>query len=196
MSRSSHLETQHRLVIHRKFAHTGRKKLLGLIGVSFFLVIVGFGMVVTGKDQNIWKGWITILLFGICLMVFLTQLMREWKPLLEVDAQGIRICRNAFIKSILLEWSEITTITLFKQNQFYYLGFSLSPDCLETFLQRQSFFARKIIERRLNRSHMVALLPQRSTFSSLRAALASIEKRYQTFLQESHIAIQTSPEEN
>jgi hypothetical protein len=60
----------------------------------------------------------------------------------------------------------------------FYLGFALSPAHLEAFLQRQPPLTRKILERRLNRFHLVAFFPQRLFPCSLHALLISIQDRY------------------
>src|SRR5579883_3188103 len=136
MRTSSRLESQRDLVVYPTFIRMERKKLLGLSIVMLIFVIIGCWMIVVRNSSDTWKGWLGVIFFSLCLLVFLMQF--TWGPLLVVNEQGIYVRNNPLLKSIMLLWQEIATITLFTKKRNTYLGFSLAPVHLEAFLQRQS----------------------------------------------------------
>jgi hypothetical protein len=184
-----HLEPTHDLIIYSQFVQAERKKILLCLVTSLFFVVGGFWMIMAGRGENVLNGWVMVLFFGLGLLVFPIQL--TWGPLLVLNEQTIRIRSNPFLKSITLSWQEIAAITLFKGTHSDALGITLSPAHLEAFLQRQPPLTRSILKRRLNRFHLVALLPARLFPCSLRALFVSIQERYQAPIQQHHIALET-----
>lgn len=156
-------------------------------------VIIGCWMIVAGNSSDIWKGWLGVIFFSLCLLALLMQF--TWGPLLVVNEQGIYVRSNPLLKSILLPWQEIAVITLFTKRHSTYLGFSLAPVHLEAFLQRQPLLTRKMLERRLRRFHLVARVPQRLSSYSFHTLLLSVQERYRVPIQQHHIEFQLNLEE-
>ena len=181
-------ESDHVLMIYPHFVKVGRKRLFFILLCSFIFVILGGGIILTNSGENMLIGWLVVLFFGLCFLVSLVQL--SWGPLFLVNEEGVQIRSNPFEKRIMLFWQEITTITLFDQKYIGYLGFALSPAFLQEFLQRQTSWNRKRIEKRLNRSYLVVRLPQSLSPYSLRSLLALIHDKYHTQIERHHISIE------
>lgn len=186
------LESSSNLVIYSQLSPSEkeRKKLPFILIISLIFVTGGFGMIITGKGEDILKGWGILFFFGICLSFTFIQVI--WDPLLVVNEQGICIHPNPLSKGISLQWCEIEAIALSSGSHKSCLGFALSPEYIETFLQRQPFLTRKILERRLKRFHLIALLPQWLLPYSRTALLANIQDQYYEQLQQHHITLETN----
>src|SRR5579885_1352306 len=115
MRTSSRLEFQHDLVIYPTLIRMERKKLLGMSIIMLIFVITGCWIIVAGNSSDTWKGWLGVIFFSLCLLVFLMQL--TWGPLLVVNEQGIYVRNNPLLKSFMLPWQEIATITIFTKKR-------------------------------------------------------------------------------
>ncbi|MGH2612873.1 MAG: STM3941 family protein [Rhabdochlamydiaceae bacterium] len=185
---SSHPEMNHELIAYSRFVQFRRKRLLLYIAGSLFFLLTGFWIIATNGGGNMLKGWIVVCFSIPALIVFLLQL--TWGPLLVINTQGIRIRSNPLLKSIVLSWQEIATLTLLEKGHSVYLGFALSPTHLENFLQHQPLLLRRFLRRRLNHLHFIALLSQRLFSCSLSSLLLSIQNEYQMQILQNGIIVE------
>ena len=196
MDISHQLKPNHDLIIYPiyagAFAQDRRKLFLSIVVILLFLIVAiwpptpaRFGNVMT---------WLILLFLGLCLVFLLLILI--WGPLLIMNEQEIEIHTNPFLKRITLSWDELAALRCFETSRDRYLDFSLSPGHLEAFLRRQPPLTRNILVRRLNHFHAIARLSERSLPCSLSSLLASIQERYPTQIQQYHIALEASFQED
>jgi hypothetical protein len=187
MRTSSRPELQKDLIIHPRLLWQGKKQLLLGVPVLLLFIIGCSFMIIRGENILIYLG--AALFFAFTLLTVLIQL--TWGPFLIMNEQEIHIRSNPFLTPITLQWDEIASITPFRGTRDFYFDVALSPTHIESFLQRQSSFNKKILSHRLNRIHLVARFPQRLLPCSLVTLLEAIKKRYHTQIQQNHIIIQT-----
>ncbi|GHO79523.1 hypothetical protein KSD_72940 [Ktedonobacter sp. SOSP1-85] len=181
-----HSNSLHSLIMYSDLIWYGRKRLLATAIISFLFVVVAVLSLLTGSHPDDWKGWIILIFFGLGFLVTFLQLI--WGPIVIANEQGIRIHRHPFAPHIRLYWSEISMITLFTKKNMRYVGFSLAPASIESFLQHQSLFARTILEGKLRHTQAVVIAIPDIFIASVRLIL-EIENECAEYLQEHHILI-------
>jgi hypothetical protein len=186
MRTSSRLELQHDMTIYPRLLWVGRKQLLIGIPLLLLFIIGCFFMIIKGENTLIYSVIVFFAIFGLCTAII--QLI--WGPFLMVNEQEIRVRPNPFFSPIILQWDEIASITPFRGTRDFYFDVALSPTHIESFLQRQSSFNKKILSHRLNRIQRVARFPQLLLPCSLNSLLEAIQERYSTPIQKYHISIE------
>lgn len=98
MRTASRLTSPHDLIIYPAFISIENKKLLRLSAIALVFVLTSCRIIVSGNRSDAWKGWLGVMAFGPCLLMFLLQF--TWSPLLVVHEQGICVRSNPLLASI------------------------------------------------------------------------------------------------
>lgn len=157
---------------------------------SLVFVLCGLWMMNRSQSSTVYgEGLVTLIFFGLGLLVFLFQMVTA-SLLLKVDSEGIH-CFYPFWRPLTLRWEEISSIYPIKLRFITLLTITVSPAGKPTYLARN--FKRSTIPFTLRKADGPAIaisLPLSTATLSFTKAIALIQERYAVQIRHYRISLQ------
>ena len=187
MKTSIHV-VNHHMVIYPDFIRGGKK--IALFGVIISLFALGGCLWIAmtpGREDTLQMIGLT-LFSGLMFFTFLTQL--TWGPLISMNEQHISLRPNPFLNRIEVQWDEIDAFIPFTGRNHFFFDVTLAPAHREAFLLRQSPSMRKLLAKRLERSHVIVRFSQQILPCSQTALCEAIQELYHVQIYKYHISFE------
>lgn len=114
-----------------------RKQYVLLLGIGLLFVAGGLFIIISGDAEAAWIGWLCVVFFGLCVLVFFRQLFDD-RPRLTIDDRDIT---DRTLGVGLIAWSDIESAYLASISGNAFICLDLRNT--DAYLQRLSPIKRK-----------------------------------------------------